>query len=443
MKTAGILIDFYDDPTGSVLRGLYPTQDDLPDVVKTAHFLNQDERDVLRNEAYALTMVNDGTVLRKFACVDPGNTALSMIYFEKTASSLPEEAKVIAASNIAAFCESFGIPISDTVKTASYGMKRERDPERKSYVNADADWERRTNMSSMTGGVDSGRVIPAANSMKTASALIHKDGNWVSASDAEIAAASNEGYEGPQVIRPALIVGKSVKHSPVDVTKLSAKPKIEKKAASRFALGQRYPIDSYSDVEKSIDYFNNYWTQFQPEERKEYCTKVASRASELGIALPEPMSRYGSSTYSSDLEAHLINRKYMVEEQWAPVYDELKTKTSSVSPQEFASMLAKVDEASGAKYLWDGKVCDPWYATFGTSTEKLAEAYWSWKSSTGEMVTGEQLKELAFKGRALVHKHFSSDMTNAFVADPVAIFESMPDPHKKILCNLANGVTNG
>jgi hypothetical protein len=38
MKTAGVVIDFYDDPSGSVLKSIFSDPDALPGQVKTGMF---------------------------------------------------------------------------------------------------------------------------------------------------------------------------------------------------------------------------------------------------------------------------------------------------------------------------------------------------------------------------------------------------------------------
>src|SRR3990172_9507136 len=118
MKTSGVVLDFYDDPNGSLLKKAFPTVDVLPDLVKTAHILSSEERDVLRPEAFALIMANEGKLLQKFACVDAGNTFLSCLYFEENADRLPEEAVKLAAVNLVSVCEEFGFEPTDFVKTA-------------------------------------------------------------------------------------------------------------------------------------------------------------------------------------------------------------------------------------------------------------------------------------------------------------------------------------
>lgn len=176
MKTAGLILDYYDDSNSQLLKKSFPTLDSLPDIVKEAHILTSEEREVLRDEAFALVMVNDGKVLRKFACVDPGNTFLSALYFSQHADSLPEEAQKIAAANILAFCEDFGLEVRDIEKIAAGnppdakngGAMRKRDSFKQPIAGDDANWSERTNLISVRGGADAGRVIPTANQMKTA-----------------------------------------------------------------------------------------------------------------------------------------------------------------------------------------------------------------------------------------------------------------------------------
>jgi len=169
MRTAGVIFDFYDDVSGSLLKKACPTAADLPEIVKEAHILSPEEHEVLRDEAYALTMVNNGTPLRKFACVDAGNTALSVLYFSDTADLLPHAAVKVAAANLVEACEDFELPVPGWLKTAAKtGMSKTRNPSKQPQQSDDVEWSQRTNLNSVQGGADSGRVIPTASQMKTA-----------------------------------------------------------------------------------------------------------------------------------------------------------------------------------------------------------------------------------------------------------------------------------
>lgn len=170
MKTAGLVLDFYDDKTGGILKTACPTPDSLPGAVKTAHVLSSEERDLLRDDAFALILHNDGQTLRKFACVDEGNTVLSTLYFMETFDRLPVEAVKVAAARLSYFNEEFGLPVPPMLKLAAEtGMARKRDSFKQPVVGDEADWAQRTNLVSVRGGSDAGRVIQSVNTMKTAS----------------------------------------------------------------------------------------------------------------------------------------------------------------------------------------------------------------------------------------------------------------------------------
>jgi hypothetical protein len=615
MKTSGVVFDFYDDPTGSVLKQAFPTAEELPEMVKTAHILTYEERDVLRDDAYALKMSNEGMVMRKFACVDAGNTLLSMLYLEKAAEVLPDEAVRVAAANIAEHALEFELELTpfmksmtkvafmapgsmlnakndkgqrirrlpsvmykektpgnvrpeDMGKTAASGMSRTRDSMRQPMVGDEADWAQRTNLVSVRGGADSGRVIPTANQMKTAGvegkdsagdiakgvakhiamgavpgaiiggilgesgkgaaigaaaggALGAGVGNlkkrwdrgnkaWDTVAkkhglteeqlhqvmDDEFEGRSHDGTplgrkvdkvhnlavklrgkmplyktsgvggggvtltddvkdNGPDKKNPAkphpgpmkdpnsFSVGQgkgdlevNYKHGVLDVSGKSAKPKTKSSSAEHMALG-RYPLDSYGDVQAATHYFEEHWTELQPSQRHEFAVKTAARADELGIKTSEMLSRYGSTEYASDIEAHIASRKASAPREFSDSYNLLKEKRSSVTPDQFVELLTEVDKAAGLNWHYGNSICDPYLATYGGKEKSSAADPWSWQGSSGERVNAEQLQSLA--NTDAITKTFSSEVAEAFNKDPVGIFESMPDTTKTIMAKLALG----
>ena len=98
-KISGLILDAHDDAQGSVMKNLYPTLEDIPDLVKTAAPLSAEQRDALPDDAFALVLHNGDTSLRKYACIDAGNTALNIGYFLSTYHKLPVEAVKVAAAS--------------------------------------------------------------------------------------------------------------------------------------------------------------------------------------------------------------------------------------------------------------------------------------------------------------------------------------------------------
>ena len=116
----GSIIDFYDDPNGLVLKTKIAAEQ-VPSFIKTAQFLGEGQREALPDDVFALVMVDRGEKLRKYACVDKGNAALSVIYFLENKDKLPEEAQKVAAANLLTACKWHDLqPPAPLMKTAGF-----------------------------------------------------------------------------------------------------------------------------------------------------------------------------------------------------------------------------------------------------------------------------------------------------------------------------------
>jgi hypothetical protein len=98
------IFDFYDD-FGTLLKKAVPDPEEVPDFVKMASMMRQEDN----SQLFALVLVDDGRVLKKYATVDRGNTWLSTLYFAHTKDSLPLDAQKVAAANLIEACEAFEI----------------------------------------------------------------------------------------------------------------------------------------------------------------------------------------------------------------------------------------------------------------------------------------------------------------------------------------------
>jgi hypothetical protein len=108
MKAA--VLDFYDD-MGETLRRVVPSQDLIPEFVKTAEVIT---RNAHPNQ-FALVMVDGDQSIPRFPVSDPGNAWLSALYFHGTHESLTGEAQKTAATLIKVAMESFGMPVTDVI----------------------------------------------------------------------------------------------------------------------------------------------------------------------------------------------------------------------------------------------------------------------------------------------------------------------------------------
>lgn len=115
-KLSTKIIDMRDDTNGHLLKEIFPSYDSIPEVIKTA------SRQEPQDHEYALILMNQGQRFRKFAMHDAGNTALSVLYFLKTASELPEVAIKTAAENLINASGRFHLPIPPELKELADNM---------------------------------------------------------------------------------------------------------------------------------------------------------------------------------------------------------------------------------------------------------------------------------------------------------------------------------
>jgi hypothetical protein len=432
-RLASFVFDPYDDSDGRVLRSMISDPLDIPDFVKTASRLTSAQIDGLADDRFALVLLDNGAKLKKYATVDKGNTAMSVMYLLKQAHLLPPEAVKVAASNLIQACSRYGLAVPDHLKLAAasgtspvsdksqkqYAKKAKvlslqypvKEPEKESTDNpqlgrqdgANADVEGRTNMSGVQG--QNFLVFPVVT-------------------------------EKEKLKEAAVTRQQMTKY--VDVTSWNPADVVEEErtAPVQTLLGDKYPVDSYDQVKTASVYFEENWRQLHPRDRHTYCVKLASRMTELGMSVPEDVSRYGSETYAADVDTHVASRRSLVLEDFHPALDTLLEKRAHVTPGTFAEALSEFDTVSGVKWLWDAQVMDPWASTFGPSMEKLAKENWTY-DNLGVRVHESDLEHLAMNGKHILAKQFGKSFPEEFAKKPRTVFESLPDPNKLILARLA------
>jgi hypothetical protein len=441
-RLSGYVFDHHDDVDGRIVRSAFPSYSDIPDFVKTASRLSEAAVEDLPDDQFALVLLDNGFKLKKYATVDAGNTALSILYLLKQAHLLPPGAVKLAAINLIGACQYHNLDVpQELIKAAQTGAgmgvsgkgeipygpgakvqkKTFSDPPRESRENpqlgnADAAWSDVKERVNRTGtpGVNDVQIPPFSpkETQKTAS-------------------ASYETVLKQRVWREAPYFDASDWNpSEHEVTEEPTMPQ-------RTLLDEKYPVDSFSQVKTASIYFNEKWREFHPRQRHEYCVKLASRMLELGLEVPTEMERYASTTYAADVDGYVGIRRSYVPEEFHSSLDLLIEKRAHVKPETFAETLAEFDRMTGLRLEWDAGIPDPWMSTFGPSFEKLADENWRWDKD-GTRISKDDLENLARNGHELVAKTLGADFAKEFSKRPKEVFMSLPDPNKLILARMAS-----
>jgi hypothetical protein len=201
-----------------------------------------------------------------------------------------------------------------------------------------------------------------------------------------------------------------------------------------------YPIFSSDLAQQSMDYFDKYYRDLEPEDRRTYAIKTASKARVFGLKPSRLMKKYAGHGYSKDLEVHLQSRKDMLTDALqASMYDRLWEKKANISPDNFAEVLGELDEDNGLDEMWDEEINDPYYSTLSNGEEEYEDRIDSYRYDYGSgSINGLDLGKLA-EGPDVLAGYFNPEVISAFTNDPIEIFESMPRPQKMLIVNAING----
>lgn len=405
--TANVVFDFYDDE-GYYLRSKVGSE--LPPELATTPILESGELDRLPDNVFAGVLLRGEDRLRKFACHDRGHTVLSCLYFDHTRHNLPLTGRAKVASNLARACAAHGLGVPAAVEM-----------------------ELKDKTAALPDG--SKRLIRGDGS----EILVKKD------SPEKTGDLSNTRIMPP----PSYAPGKSKEASlesviPDPYVSLEEEPTPPPRVHEMYALESddglhQFPLTTYGQVKEAASFFDDNYVHLHPRTRRSFCTKLASRADELGLEVSDRVRKYGSDKVAEEgqLKAAFETRRQL----WATaedlddassLLDQLMEKRASLGAGPFAEVLAQIDTMYGADRHWDGAVPDPWDSVLGL--EKRAE--WKWVHGN-ESVTEQELKDLAVGWRANLEKKFGTAFADSFTKNPTTIFDSMPLPQKRILAQMA------
>jgi hypothetical protein len=471
MQTSGLVLDVYDDFNGETLRSLYPSSSDIPDNVKTASSVRGVARDQLPDDVFALVLVNNGERLRKYACVDPGNTELSVEYFLKHAHKLPAEAQKVAAANLVTACGWYEMQPPEELEKIALGLGTlmaiptvlgAAGAIKSNLGAAKASGGQLLNPSMLKAGEVNGTTTmplqgPVNQSPTPSKTTINK-----TARVGHLVRHEGTAVE-PDVVQP--ILGEGYKEAPqakhlrptVDVSNAMPPKVTHEKKASLYALPSqsRYPIDSYAQVKAAGQYFGDYFKFFAPEERREYATNLVKQAEAMAIELPYVALKYGAETLAPHTEIKVAFDARRLELQSYPqalrLLDEVEsailtqggTKLASLAlrPDEACELLSAFDVNTGLNHSYDSTISDPFYSIYGN--EKVASKA-AWSDIIGnDMVTYSDLRRLSHVGTHTVRDTFGEEFQEEFRKDPIGVYESLPRDQKKMVIHMANGTSPG
>lgn len=435
MQTAGIVLDLYDNPHD--LKAIFTSVDVIPDSVKVAHRLSSDELDKLPDDVFALVLLNDGDRLRKFACVDEGNTLLNLGYFFLHGHKLPEEAQKTAAANLKVACGWYGLEVPEELEKIALGLGTMMTAAMLPSMAKGTGSQISSNLAATRAA--GGTVITPHEQRAVGSMLKGAEVSGTSlATNQDPGDLSSVGARGkPGSSNTSVAKTASVMNPYVDVSSLEAPVKLAAAAHDHTAYRGAYPLDSYDQVQRAGQYFDANYREMPPEMRHEYAVNFVKRASALGIPVSDEAAAYGSTTFGSleQIKIAADTRRPHLSEKQAAVLDELVAHRAEFGPDAYCNALEEFDKLAGIDWRYDQSVMDPYISTYGLQKTAADEGD-SWTNGN-DYVTKKQIENYAVTAAATLKSDYGEDFMKEFKKDPWGIFSSLPVDQRRRLARAA------
>lgn len=377
MSIASAVLDFYDDSHHELMSKVA-----MPAAVRDAPFtpLSPEEHDELSEADFGLVVLTKtGSVHRKFPVNDPGNAWLSAQYFSQTHKKLAFPARYIAASHIKEACDAYSVPTSKAVD--AYAAQAEDVPGNMFVEGSEARWmqEKLAQHELMSKQATAAEFDARVNLPDENFALVYEN-------------------EDGETIR-------------------------------------KYAMPDVQRVEKAAAYFEKYAMQFQPGRRHQFASSVKNRANELGVDLSNynAIHKWAGDNWNRSVIAHIEQRRSLLprNEDAQDVLSKLAASIGETSPSDMAQALSTFDKATGLTRYYDRDLADPYAST-------MSKVATSWSAEVGdETLTESDLRKVAQSAK--LAGYLGDSFASKFKESPVEIFESLPDPEKSLIKQIAFG----
>ena len=391
------------------------------------------------DEDFGVVMLDGGTKLRKYACMNPGVAWLNSQYLMAGWEGLPKTAAAVAGMRLLDVMDDGGLEppegLEEKVAEAiedelrGEGVLLEVDGIHVPVVDITG-CEKMAVLGAVRGlgqaMMRTGRGVmkaPAGGARLTPQQATKGVGNWAR-------------YYGGQALRHT---GAAVARNPGAAAAVGGAGVLGggymlSKAASGSVrlLGDKYPADTLEEVKQASNYFERYGQMLHPAQRREYCVKLAAQAEAFEIEVPECVTKYAGQEIGTDILLHMATRGRMVDERGQQVLQKLAEAIPHSDPDTLADTLVQFDEHYGLSQEWDKRLPDPYAAVCSV---KVAQEY-VWSEGV-DRVSETDINSLIQRDIGNVSSALGEDVAQALVKNPVGGFKSLPDPHKRIVARLA------
>lgn len=219
----------------------------------------------------------------------------------------------------------------------------------------------------------------------------------------------------------------------------------------KYALKDKYPIETPDQLTKAAEFFEKHLTRFTPEDRVEAAISMDKQASDLGVNINSDwIINYTrmdkSAALSPDFERSMgmrkeacIRHKITINAGGSSInadafIEGMMKKASDTNPLAIAKMLTEFDKEAGIEYLYDKEIVDPIITVFGSLNDPEFD---------GIKIAGDATQyDLVRISRdheklASVQTTFGEKFASSFKNNPIQSIETLGITERELLSTIA------
>ena len=211
------------------------------------------------------------------------------------------------------------------------------------------------------------------------------------------------------------------------------------KQAGDGTTNRKYAMPNKEYMDKAVEYFDKFASQFSPEDRHQFASNVVKRSLELNVEVKsESINKYAGLSYNSNVGNYLTVRRKLLEDhpQYTDALDKLASYQETTDPVTFAKVLHELDKKAGIDKYYDSYLADPYLSTFGKETTKTASYVYN---QDGILLTNEDILKVASDKYATLKNYFGHTLADGLKKEGSAAFVALPTDAKDIIARIANG----
>jgi len=221
----------------------------------------------------------------------------------------------------------------------------------------------------------------------------------------------------------------------------------------KFALNEKYPIETEEQLVKAAEYFEKNMSRFHPSDRVKIACNLDSQSAKLGVNLNHGwITNYTRMEKSAALSPGFKNSMKLRKEACVrynvklpnidgventpnptAIIDEIIKTSENYSTQELLSTIVEFDKRAGLEYLYDNQIMDPYITVFGdTNNPEFDSVKLAGDATQYDLVRASRDHEKLAEVKSKLGEEFASEFQN----NPITSIGKLNSPEKTVLSEI-------